>query len=299
MAIGRGISAALGSVLGDLTGAFKPAAIRRLEQEIDERIRRIPTDLNEYGYDDYGFHPDWLRRTAVPSALLYRHYFRAETHGIDQIPEGRVLLICNHAGQLPFDGAMLAMALLLEAEPPRLGRPMAEYWVSRLPFISSMAARTGALVGTRENCVHMLNQGECVMVFPEGVRGMNKLFSDRYKLQRFGQGFLRLALETDTPIVPVGLVGSEEQQPGLANLTGVARALGMPALPITPTFPLLGPLGLLPLPTRYHFYFGAPLRFEGDASDDDLVIEAHIARVRRAMEGLLARGLRERRGVFQ
>ena len=107
-------------------------------------------ELNDYGYDDYGYHPDWLRRTAVASAVLYRHYFRAKTHGIEKIPEGRVLLVCNHAGQLPFDGAMLSMALLLEADPPRVARPMAEYWVSQLPFVSEVAARTGALVGTRE-----------------------------------------------------------------------------------------------------------------------------------------------------
>ena len=298
-ALSSAVGAAVGSAVGDLVSALKPAVIRNLEREIDARIRKIPTHLNEYGYDAYGFHPDWLRRAAVVSALMYRHYFRVETHGIEKIPAGRVLLICNHAGQLPFDGAMLSMALLLDAEPPRLARPMAEYWVSRLPFISRAAARTGALVGTRENCAHMLERGECVMVFPEGVRGMNKLFSERYKLQRFGQGFLRLALETQTPIVPVGLVGSEEQQPGIANLKRVAQMLGMPALPITPTFPLLGPLGLLPLPTRYRFYFGEPLWFEGDASDDDLVIARHIARVRRAIERLLARGLRERRGVFQ
>jgi len=293
-----GILNTLGSAALEIASAFKPESVRALEREIDDRIRHIPVDLNEYGFDDYGYHADSLRKSAIFSALLYRYYFRAETHGIEKMPEGRVLVICNHAGQLPFDGAMLGMALLLEAEPPRLARAMAEYWVSRLPFVSTSAARTGALVGTRENCVNMLANGECVMVFPEGVRGMNKLFSQRYQLQRFGQGFLRLALETDTPIVPVGLVGSEEQQPGLANLTRVARALGMPALPITPTFPLLGPLGLLPLPVRYHFHFGDPLYFEGNASDDDLVIERHVGRVRRAIEELLEQGRRERRGVF-
>jgi 1-acyl-sn-glycerol-3-phosphate acyltransferase len=304
---GSGLNAALNSVLGsplgstvgDVLSALKPNAIRRLEHEIDDRIRKIPTHLNDYGYDDYGFHPDSLRQTAVASALLYRHYFRAETHGIEKVPDGRVLLICNHAGQLPFDGAMLSMALLLEAEPPRLARPMAEYWVSRLPFISSMATRTGALVGTRENCVHMLQRGECVMVFPEGVRGMNKLFSERYKLQRFGQGFLRLALETDTPIVPVGLVGSEEQQPGLFNLKRVAQALGMPALPITPTFPLLGPLGLLPLPVKYRFYFGDPLEFEGDHHDEDHVIQEKVDVVKASIDKMFERGLRERAGVFR
>jgi 1-acyl-sn-glycerol-3-phosphate acyltransferase len=287
------------AAVGDLAGAFKPMRVRKLEREIDERIRRLPTQLNEYGYDGYGLHADWLRRTSLFSALLYRHYFRVEVNDIERIPEGRVLLVCNHAGQLPFDGAMLSMALLLEADPPRLARPMAEYWVSRLPWVSVAAARTGALVGTPENCIRMLEAEECVMVFPEGVRGMNKLYSQRYRLQRFGLGFLRLALQTNTPIVPVALVGSEEQQPGIANLTGVARALGMPALPITPTFPLLGPLGLLPLPVRYHFYFGEPLRFEGDPSDEDAVIDWHVQRVRRSVEGLLERGLRERRGVFR
>jgi 1-acyl-sn-glycerol-3-phosphate acyltransferase len=287
------------SAVEDLVGAFKPMRVRKLEREIDDRIRRLRTDSNDYGYDQYGFRADSLRRTALFSALLYRHYFRAEVHDIDRVPEGRVLLVCNHAGQLPFDGAMLSMALLLDAEPPRLARPMAEYWVSRLPWVSVLAARTGALVGTPENCVRMLDAGACVMVFPEGVRGMNKLYSQRYKLQRFGTGFLRLALQTDTPIVPVALVGSEEQQPGIANLAGLARTLGMPALPITPTFPLLGPLGLMPLPVRYHFYFGEPLRFQGDSSDEDAVIEWHVQRVRRSIEGLLERGLRERRGVFR
>ena len=288
----------VGAALRDLAAAFKPLVMRRLEREIEDRVRGIPVDLNEYGYDPYGFHSDSFRSSALPSALLYRYYFRVAVNDIDRVPEGPVLLICNHAGQLPFDGAMLSMAMLLEATPPRLARPMAEYWVSELPFVSIAAARTGALVGTRENCVHMLDAGECVMAFPEGVRGMNKLYSQRYQLQRFGLGFLRLALETNTPIVPVALLGSEEQQPGLANLAPVARLLGMPALPITPTFPLLGPLGLLPLPVRYHFYFGEPLRFEGNASDEDAVIEAQVEEVRDAIHGLFERGLGERTSVF-
>ena len=291
-------SAGAVAALQDLVSAFKPMAVRKLEREIDERIREIPTELNEYGFDQYGYHPDSFRRSALPSALLYRYYFRVETNDIDRVPDGPVLLICNHAGQLPFDGMMLSMAMLLEADPPRLARPMAEYWVSELPWVSVVAARTGALVGTRENCVHMLDAGECVMAFPEGVRGMNKLYSERYKLQRFGQGFLRLALETKTPIVPVALVGSEEQQPGLANLSSVARLLGMPALPITPTFPWLGPLGLFPLPVRYRFYFGEPLRFEGNPSDEDAVIERKVKVVRDAIHAMFERGRGERRGVF-
>jgi 1-acyl-sn-glycerol-3-phosphate acyltransferase len=287
------------STLSDVVEAFQPAVLRRLAQKIDDRIASIPTELNEYGFDRYGFHPDTYRKTSLPAAVMYRHYFRVETHDIDRVPEGRVLLICNHAGQLPFDGSMLGLAMLLEATPPRLARAMAEYYVSRLPFISAIAARMGSLVGTRENCVQMLEAGECVMVFPEGARGMNKPFSQRYKLQRFGLGFLRLALETDTPIVPVALVGSEEQNPGFANLQSAADVLGVPALPITATFPWLGPLGLLPLPVKYRFYFGEPLRFEGDPLDEDAEVQKHVDVVRHSIESMFERGLAERRGIFR
>jgi 1-acyl-sn-glycerol-3-phosphate acyltransferase len=194
---------------------------------------------------------------------------------------------------------MLGAALLLEADPPRIARAMGEYWIPNLPWVSIAAARVGALVGTPSNCVHMLENGECVTVFPEGVRGMNKLFSQRYRLQRFGTGFMRLALETGAPIVPVGIVGSEEQQPGFANLGRIGGMLGMPALPITATFPWLGPLGLLPLPVKYRIHFGEPLTFQGDASEEDDVIEEKVDRVKAAISALLERGRRERRGVFR
>ena len=287
------------STLSDLIGAFLPMSVRRLQEEIDDRLAQVPIELNEYGFDRYGFDPDTFRRSCLTSVLLYRNYFRVENHDIDRVPEGRVLLICNHAGQLPFDGAMLGMSMFLEAEPPRIVRPMAEYWVSQLPFVNELAARSGSMVGTRENCIHMLDAGECVMAFPEGVRGMNKLYSQRYKLQRFGLGFVRLALETNTPIVPVALVGSEEQNPGLANLESLGRLVGAPAAPITPTFPWLGPLGLLPLPVKYRFYFGEPLHFEGDPSDEDAVIQKHVDVVKKSITRMFQRGLSERRGVFR
>jgi len=291
-------STGLIATLRDLAGAFKPLALGRLEHEIEDRIRKVPTVLNDYGFDRYGMSPEWVRRLAASSALLYRHYFRVETFGIDNVPEGRALLVSNHAGQLPFDGAMLSMAMLLEANPPRIPRAMAEYWLPTLPWIGVAASRMGTLVGTPENCVSMLEAEECVMVFPEGVRGMNKTFDQRYKLQRFGTGFMRLALETDTPIVPVAVVGSEEQQPGLVDLKPLGRLLGMPAFPITPTFPLLGPLGLLPMPVKYRIYFGEPMRFVGDPNDDDATIQERVDEVRGSIEGLFERGLRERAGVF-
>ena len=284
--------------LQELVNGFLPLSTRDLKREISDRLARIPNRINDYGYDAYGFSPEWMQSMAVPSVLLYRHYFRSVCFDIDRLPPGRMLLVANHAGQLPFDGAMISTALLMEADPPRIARAMAEYFIPRLPWLNVALTRSGSLVGTPENCIHMLENEECVMVFPEGVRGINKPFYKRYQLQRFGLGFMRLALETGTPIVPVGVVGSEEQQPGLANLEGLGRMLGMPAFPITIGFPWLGPLGLLPLPVKYRLYFGKPLLFEGDAHDDDRVIEARVEQVKQALSALLERGRRERTGIF-
>jgi 1-acyl-sn-glycerol-3-phosphate acyltransferase len=284
--------------LVDFAGAMLPLRARNLQTVIDDHLSQIPNKLNEYGYDAYGMSPFWMRRVLMPLALLYRYYFRVEVSDIDRLPEGRVLVIANHAGQLPFDAAMLGLALLMEAQPPRIARSMGEYWIPQLPWVSVLAARTGTLVGTPQNCIHMLENGECVVAFPEGVRGMNKVFSQRYRLQRFGTGFMRLALETATPIVPVAIVGSEEQQPSFANLEGFARMFGAPALPITLTFPWLGPLGLLPLPTKYRIYFGEAMRFEGEASDEDAVIDVKVEELKAKIAGMLARGRREREGIF-
>jgi 1-acyl-sn-glycerol-3-phosphate acyltransferase len=276
-----------------------PAALGRIDAEIADRLAKAPLRLNEYGYDPYGFHPAAARLAMLPMGLLYRYYFRVRVHGIERVPSGRVLLIANHAGQFAYDGAMLTMAMLLEASPPRLCRGMGEYFLWRVPWMGIAAARIGTLVGTPANCEEMLLAEECVMVFPEGARGANKPFHKRYQLQGFGQGFMRLALRTRTPIVPVGIVGSEEQQPGLANLEGVGRALGLPSLPITITQPWFGPLGsAFALPTRYRIHFGEPLHVEGDADEEDAAIEARVALVKESVAQLLAEGRRARRGIF-
>lgn len=284
--------------LGDLAVGLLPLSMREMQAEIEDRLEKLPNRLNEFGYDSYGLSPDWLRRSALPGVLLYRYWFRCKVYDVGRVPAGRMLLVANHAGQLPFDGAMLASAMLLEADPPRVVRGMAEYFVARLPFIGVAASRGGTMVGTPANCVHVLENDECVMVFPEGVRGISKTWRHRYELQRFGLGFMRLALETDAPIVPVGIVGSEEQAPGLANLDGLARRLGLPALPITLTFPWLGPLGVIPLPARYHIRFGEPLHFTGDANDEDAVIAEKVDVVKGAVDRLLRRGLEDRKGIF-
>ena len=272
--------------------------LRELQSELDERLRKVPNRLNEYGFDPFGLSPEWVRNTVLPGLLLYRYYFRVETFDIDRMPPGRVLVIANHAGQLPFDGMMLQTALLLEAEPPRIVRAMGEYWIPQLPLVSFAAARGGAMVGTPRNCAQMLHQGECVAAFPEGVRGMNKLYRDRYQLQRFGLGFMRLALETHTPIVPVAIVGSEEQQPGFANLSGLARMFGMPAFPITLGFPWLGPLGMLPLPVKYRIHFGEPIFFDGDADEEDAAIQERVDVVKQEISAMLRRGVAQRAGIF-
>jgi 1-acyl-sn-glycerol-3-phosphate acyltransferase len=284
--------------LRELVGSALPPSVRELEAEINDRMHKIPTALNEFGFDRFGLSPEEARTSMLPAALLYRHYFRVSTEGIDGVPAGRVLLISNHAGQLPFDAAMLSTAMLLEAEPPRIVRGMGEYWIPQLPFVSTSAHRMGSMVGTPENCTALLEDGECVAVFPEGVRGMNKTFDQAYQLQRFGTGFVRLALATKTPIVPVGIVGSEEQQPGIANIESLGRLLGMPALPITLGFPWLGPLGLLPMPVKYWIGFGDPIWFEGSGDEEDIEVAGLVDQVRAGIETQLEHGRNQREGIF-
>jgi 1-acyl-sn-glycerol-3-phosphate acyltransferase len=281
-------------------GPRLPAPLAGLQRELEARLARIPTRLNEYGYDDFGASPEVARRALLPMALVYRYWLRVETHGIERVPDGRVLLIANHAGNnFAWDGAMLAMAMLLEAEPPRLVRAMVEYYLPQIPFFSVFLHRSGSVVGTPENCQELLEHDEAVMVFPEGARGFVKPYRRRYELQEFGLGFLRLALATDTPIVPVGIVGSEEQSPGLANWERVGRWIGAPALPITPTFPWLGPLGLVPLPVKFRIRFGEPLRFEGDAAEEDARIQEKVEVVKEAIARLIRQGLAARKGWFR
>ncbi|HSP96746.1 MAG TPA: lysophospholipid acyltransferase family protein [Candidatus Dormibacteraeota bacterium] len=293
-----GLREILRDTVNDLWELFTPDVVRELNDEVAARLRRMPTQTNEYGYDPWGLNVDVARQALVVSALLYRYYFRVEAIGIEHIPDGRVLVISNHAGQVAIDAAMIGTATVLEREPPRIVRGMGEYWLPTVPFVNLLMSRTGSVVGTPKNCADLLAREEAVIAFPEGVHGMNKLFSERYRLQRFGSGFMRLALSTRTPIVPVAVIGSEEQAPAIANLTGLGRLLGMPAFPVTVTWPWLGPLGLLPLPTKYRIYFGKPMRFEGNPDDEDAVIDRKVQKVVDTIQGMIDKGLREREGIF-
>jgi 1-acyl-sn-glycerol-3-phosphate acyltransferase len=280
------------------TTGWLPPSVVALQEEIDARIRRIPTRVNSYGYDAWGFHPATAARALGAMGLLYRWWFRVETHGTERLPAGRVLLIANHGGQIALDAAMIATACFLDAEPPRIVRGMGEYWLPTLPWINTLMVRTGSVVGTRKNCVDLLENEEAVIAFPEGIRGMNKLIWERYQLQDFGQGFMRLALETRTPIVPIAVVGAEEQAPAIANLRPLARLLRMPAFPVTLTWPWCGLLGLVPLPVKYRIYFGEPMRFEGNPSDEDEVIAELVEQVKARIATMLADGLAARRALF-
>jgi 1-acyl-sn-glycerol-3-phosphate acyltransferase len=275
------------------------SAFRALLEETDARIARIPTRLNEYGVDPFGFDPSVSRYLTATMLWVYRHYLRVEARGVDRVPQGRVLLIANHAGNtFAWDGAMLAMSLFAEGEPPRMVRGMGEFFLPTIPFFNVFMQRSGSVVGTPENCAQLLELGEAIMAFPEGERGFVKTYRQRYQLQRFGLGFMRLALETATPIVPVGIVGAEEQSPGIANLRWLGKPFGSPAFPITATFPFLGLAGFLPLPVKFHLHFGHPLHFEGDPGEEDSEIEKRVEVVKDSIRSLIDEGLAARRSWF-
>jgi 1-acyl-sn-glycerol-3-phosphate acyltransferase len=258
------------------------------------RLSKLTPPRNEYGVDPFGLDLDFALAAIAPLLWLYKRWFRVEVHDVDRVPaEGRVLLVSNHSGQLPFDAAMIGLSLLVERDPPRVARALVERWVPSLPFISTAYARMGQVVGTPDNCRRLLAAGEAILVFPEGVRGLNKPWSERYQLQKFGRGFLRLALEAGAPIVPVAVVGAEEQAPALADLRPLARLLSMPAFPITPT------LLPFPLPARHRIWFGEPLQVEGSPEAEDPEIDVQVERVRAAIAALLSKGLAARKEIFR
>src|SRR5512138_2059984 len=257
------------------------------------RLEKLTPPRNEYGVDPYGLDVEYIVAAIAPLLWLYKKYFRVQLHGADRVPnEGRAVIVANHSGQLPFDAAMIEVGLLIEKDPPRVARALVEKWVPTLPFVSTFMARCGQIVGTPENCRRLLAADEAILVFPEGVRGLNKTWSRRYQLQRFGIGFMRLALESGAPVVPCAVVGAEEQAPALLDLKPLARLLGFPAFPVTPT------ILPFPLPSRYRILFGAPMRFGGSPDDDDAVLEREVAQVERAVASLLDRGLSERRSIY-
>lgn len=265
------------------------------DDDIAGRTQALVVQNNEFGFDPFGMSRDHVRTAAIVARWLYRYYFRASAKGIENIPAtGRVLFVANHSGQLPFDGLVIGAATFLEPKTPRLVRSMVEYFVPNLPFASYLFARWGQITGTPENCRRLLAAEEAVLVFPEGARGVSKPFSKRYQLAEFGRGFMRLALEMQAPIVPIAVIGAEEQAPAI-NVRPIARMLNLPAFPVVPYPPFVA---ALPLPVKYRLYFGEPMVFTGDPDDDDDVLDEKVKQVRHHIQSMIHVGLREREHVF-
>lgn len=250
--------------------------------------------------DDFGLDPTYEARVQPLFELLYQRYFRVQTEGLEYIPsEGRVLLIGNHSGTIPLDGVMLKTAILMHHTARREMRWLAEDFVFHFPFLGAFMNRIGAVRACQENAQRLLAQENLLAVFPEGIQGIGKLYRDRYRLQRFGRGgYIKLALRTGTPIVPVAIVGAEETYPLLLKLTKLAKPFGVPFVPVTPLFPWFGALGLVPLPSRWRICVGAPITElseygPGDA-EDPIVVNRLNERVRQAIQDLLESALRRR-----
>lgn len=271
-------------------------ALRLLGPDFEDRIQLLRRRYESFGGDPFGYDVEMLRHAALICAFFHRMYFRTEVHGVNNVPDGRVLLVANHSGQVPIDATIIICALILDANPPRMIRAMVEKWAMGLPFVSTFFSRVGQVVGVPENARRLLEMGEALLVFPEGIRGISKPITRRYQLEEFGLGFMRLAMETNTPIVPVAVIGAEEQYINLGNLRWAARALGMPVFPVVPQ--LFVPGGALPLPTKYRLYFGEPMRFSGDPDDDDTAIEEKVWLVRQTIQSMVNRGVKARKSVF-
>jgi 1-acyl-sn-glycerol-3-phosphate acyltransferase len=271
--------------------------VERLLGEDERRRLAALTHLvqGEVPYDRFGFSPEAAKLAFPWLHALYRYYFRVRSQGHENLPvEGPALLVANHAGLLPMDGAMGVVDVLLRTDPPRLARCIVDRWAGELPWVNVFFARVGQVVGTRENFSDLLDDGQLVLVFPEGTAGICKPITQRYRLQDFRVGFVEQALRAGAPIVPVAFVGSDNQAPILYDLKPVARALGLPAAPITPTFPWLGPLGLLPYPVSYNILYGEPLnfheRFGPEGAEDARLVRYLANEVRRRVQALLDRG---------
>lgn len=254
--------------------------------------------------DDFGLDPKVEERWRPMADFLFDRYWRVEVTGIEHVPaSGRVILVANHGGAIPFDGWMLATALRREHPAQRQLRWLAEDFIFHFPFAGTTLNRLGAVRACQENAERLLRKDHVVGLFPEGVKGIAKPYRERYQLQRFGRGgHIKLALRTQSPIVPVTIVGSEETHPMLAPSGYLAKMLGLPYFPITPTFPWLGPAGLLPLPSKWRIEFGEPLAMEGYGprqADDELLVGRLNEKLRATVQDNLDRAVRARRSVFR
>ncbi|PUA83108.1 glycerol acyltransferase [Nocardioides currus] len=257
----------------------------------------------EYVVDEYGFDSEVTERFFMAALRpIAEKWFRVEVRGVENIPTtGGALVVSNHSGTVPVDGLMTMLSV--HDETGRFLRPLGADLVFRMPVVSTLARKGGATLACTEDAERMLSGGELVGVWPEGFKGIGKPFSERYRLQRFGRGgFVSAALRTGVPIVPLSVVGAEEIYPLVGNIPSLARLFGVPYLPITPFFPLLGPLGLVPLPSKWLLEFGEPIRtdaYSAAEADDPMLVFNVTDQVRETIQQTLFSLLRQRQGVFR
>jgi 1-acyl-sn-glycerol-3-phosphate acyltransferase len=258
-----------------------------IDDDVRARVQRLQLPFNDAGYDRYGTSRRHLELFFSLVAPLYRSYFRVEASGVEHIPaRGRAMIVGNHSGGYAIDGLLTVASCFFELEPPRLAQGMAEKFLAALPVSSTWSARLGHLTGLPEHAERLLNDDRLLMVFPEGARGTAKLYKERWSLVRFGNGFVRLALATKTPIIPMAFVGGGDVLPTVANLYKLGRLVGVPYIPVSA-------YGLpVPLPRPCAIHYGEPLSFRGTGHEDDESIERMVAEVRGRVAALLEEGRR-------
>ncbi len=281
----------------------EPESVADRVADVMSVVRRRVT--GEYYVDDFGFDPELLDRVIMaPFRPLYSKYFRVETRGLENVPDsGGALVVANHSGTIALDAVMTQLALLDHHPAHRHLRMLGANLVFATPFVGELARKGGNTLACAPDAERLLADGELVGVWPEGYKGVGKPFSERYKLQRFGRGgFVAAALKTGTPIVPCAIVGAEETYPILGNAKFLARLFGWPYFPITPTFPWLGPLGLVPFPSKWIIEFGEPIHtddFPAGAADDPMLVFNLTDQVRENIQQTLYRLLVQRRSVLR
>jgi 1-acyl-sn-glycerol-3-phosphate acyltransferase len=303
LALAAGIASQVGEMLLDVVGAGRrvAAAEERVGKLLEFLGRRL---TGEYEVDEFGFDPE-LTETVLLSLIrpLYRKWFRVDVRGIENIPaEGGALVVANHSGTVALDSVMTGVAVHDETPGHRYLRMLGADLVFQTPFLAGIARKGGATLASNPDAERLLREGNLVGVWPEGFKGVGKPFSERYKLQRFGRGgFVSAALRTGTPIIPCSIVGAEEIYPIIADAPPVARLLGLPYLPVTPFFPWFGPLGAIPLPSKWLIEFGTPVpthEFGPGAADDPMLVFDLTDRVRQTIQQTLYSLLVQRRSIF-
>jgi 1-acyl-sn-glycerol-3-phosphate acyltransferase len=281
----------------------RPTDWAELYQGLRRSLRSLGMTERSAAVDDFGLDETVLLRATPLLDFLFDRYWRVETHGLEELQANAPpLFVVNRAGLLPWDGLMVAHAVA--RTHPELGRPrfLVEDWLVTLPFVQPLLARVGGVRACRENAERLLRTGRPVVAFPEGAKGATKVFRERYRVQRFGRGgVVRTAIAARVPLVPVAVVGSEEVHPVLFKVQTAARFVGLPFLPVTPTFPWLGPLGMLPLPSKWSMRFGAPIETSGfgpNAVDDDLLAWRLTEELRARIQQMAAADVAVRASVW-